>query len=126
MKQTFNKLFHSFIAVIFGAAIWLYFWKESGGHDPQEGDSYWTIGYPIMLVGSTLFGYLFQERPWKYGVYIIGTQLFIGFFIISGDLNMLPIGLIVQVIIAIPLIAGGYLGAWLFKRSQKHKHPTSH
>ena len=126
MNESFQKVFHSFLAVMFGGAIWLYFWMASGGHDPQGGDSYWAIGYPIMTVGTITFGYLFRERPWKWGVYIIGSQLFIGFYKMSGDLNQLPIGLLVQFIIAIPLVVGGYFGAWLYKKSKKHKHPTRH
>ncbi len=118
-----KKLIPISVTVLFGAAMWVAFWLVSGRHDPQASVSYWSNGYPMMFGGSILFGYLFPEGAWKWGLYIVGTQLFLALFILPGDLNLLPIGLAVQVIISIPLVIGSYVGVWLSKRKRSER-PT--
>lgn len=104
------------LAILFGTAIWVIFWLSAGKTDPQSTLPYWKIGYPLLIVASCVLGGVFHEHPWKWGTVIILSQVILGIFVLSGDLNILPIGLAVHVVIAIPLILGSYLWRWIYRK----------
>jgi len=103
------------LAALFGIAVWVIFWLSEGKSDPQSTLPYWKIGYPLLIVASSVLGYFFHEQPWRWGTVIILSQVFLGIFTNSGDWNQLPIGLAVHVVIAIPLIFDSYLWRWIRK-----------
>jgi hypothetical protein len=111
-----NNIIGGALSALIGIAVWLIFWKSAGKSDPQSTDSYWNIGYPIFMAASCILGYFFNKWPWQWGTIIILFQLIPGFFMLSGDLNLLPLGILLHIFFAIPLVLCGYLGRWIYHR----------
>jgi len=103
-------------AIAAGTVIWFSMRILTGADDPQSHLDYWRIGYPLALVASIILGYLFNVRPWRWGIYIIAIQLILGLTTLKGEPNLLPLGVIFHLVIAVPCIAMGYFGSWLSRK----------
>ena len=117
-----NNKFASIVAICIGCIVWLAIWYTSNYSDPQGTDLYWYFGYPIMLLLSIVMGHYYSAHAWLWPLLMIMSQLAIGFILIKSDLNLLPIGILVYIVISVPCIAAGYLGV-LFKKFRKRGLP---
>ncbi len=107
------------LTLILSIVVWVVVRQLSGENDPQSSFYYWSIGYPILLMGSMFLGAYLPISAWRWGVLITTTQLILGMLISEGGYNLLLIGIILHVIYAVPLILFSYLGVWISKKEVK-------
>jgi len=68
------------IAAMGGTALWAAPALLGGRAEPWDSGLYWTIGYPLALIGSLALGYAFPGRPWRWAVH---SQLLV--LMVSGS-----------------------------------------
>ena len=118
---TFKEYIKGAIAVGMGAIVWTVFKVIAHSQDPTELISYWQIGYPASIFISGAMGIFWPDRPWRWGVIIIWVQFIMGLITTKGDLNLLPLGILFYMLITVPCIISGYIGAWVSRTWENRK-----
>jgi hypothetical protein len=112
------------IAVLVSTAIWLSTRELTGRYDPQTHPGYLVYAYPLMIVSAMVLGYRFHYRAWLLGFYMMGVQLVLGVLLLAHDLNMLPLGVILHLILAVPCAASAWFGSWFAGKSMWRREKT--
>ena len=95
-----------------GLVLWAVAAAMTGKGEPWDAGSYWTVFYPLAVLGSAVLGLLFPERAWRWAVTLMLMQLVV--MIAAGsDLGLLPLGLIVLAVLAAPAVFAGVMAAKL-------------
>jgi hypothetical protein len=116
-----GEILKTLLSVVIGGILWIAFESGAKAQDPDAQLVYWEVGYPISVLISGILGSFFPVRPWRWGVGIIWAQFVLGLVTTTGDLNLLPPGILLYMIITIPCIISGYVGAWITSlRRRKH------
>jgi len=91
------------IAVIGGAALWFAATAISGKREAWDATLYWQVFYPlsIMLTGS--IAYWVPEKPWRWGLAVMFAQAAALAFV-SSSFGLLPLGLMLFALLAVPPI----------------------
>lgn len=116
-----SELKETLSVCVISSLIWGFFWLMSTFQSPEDNIYYWKIGYPILILVSGIAGYRAPLRPWRWSIYIIAIQFFLGMTTAKGGFNLLPIGILVYLLIALPCIAAGYTGAFINRRRKKNE-----
>jgi hypothetical protein len=104
------------ISVVAGVLGWDLARLFGGVREAWDHQSYWLIGYPLMLAAAFMLGLGFPERPWRWGAAIIATQavwMLLLSFAAGGSGSMAPLGLVLFALLALPCMAAAYAGKWL-------------
>ncbi len=107
------------VAFGIGITVWVVSAYVSNWSDPQSAVFYWKISYPILIIFSGILGIIFPDRPWRWALYLIAAQLVMGILSVKGGLNLLPIGIVIHAIIALPCVLLSYGGGWLARIFKK-------
>src|SRR3954464_6890552 len=91
------------IAVVSGALLWAATISLTGRREAWDAGAYWTVTYPIGLFVSALLGYLATERAWRWGLALMLAQA-VTMAVLSRDFGLLPLGVILFCILAVPLM----------------------
>lgn len=104
-------------AIAFAAStiLWIATSITSKRVEPWDASSYWTVSYPLAIVLAGLLGYIAPARPWRWAVVIMYTQLIV-MFGLGSDLSLLPLGLILLGILAVPAVVVAKGAAWMRTR----------
>ncbi len=105
------------ITLLLSTATWFMVRDLTGTYDPQSHPGYIYYAYPSMIVSSLILGYFFPHYGWLLGFYMIAVQLVAGLLLLAGDYNVLPMGVILHFILALPCMASAWLGSWLGRKS---------
>lgn len=86
----------------------------SGRKEPWDWSGYWTVSYPIAIVLSGALGYVFPQRPWRWALVVVFSQMVVMLLGGSG-FGLLPLGLVLLGVLSLPAIALAKLAAavWL-------------
>ena len=103
------------LAIGAGVALWSAIAYVGGRAEPWDAEIYWSVGYPLSLALSLLFGAAFPERPWRWPLGLTFAQLPVMVAAGSG-LNLLPLGLVLLAILSLPAMLAAKLGAALGRR----------
>ena len=76
---------------------------------------YWFFGLPVCYVAAGLLGYLGQVRSWRWSFEMIGTHGVATLLFTGSGLNLLPLALVFSLILALPGIVTGLVGAWVYR-----------
>ncbi|HYZ26868.1 MAG TPA: hypothetical protein VE597_08160 [Geminicoccaceae bacterium] len=76
---------------------------------------YWFFGLPVCYVAAGLLGYLGQVRSWRWSLEMIGTHCVATLLFTGSGLNLLPIALVFSLVLAVPGILTGWVGAWVYR-----------
>lgn len=89
------------IALVGGCLLWLTTSALSGKLEAWDASGYWSLTYPAMLVLAGYLGYRFPEKTWRWPLAIMLAQalMLVG---TSSDFGLLPLGLIMFSILAVP------------------------
>jgi len=100
-----NKSTATYAAAIGGGTIlWLATAGISGKTEAWDSSLYWTATYPLAIALAGYLGYRAPERPWRWGLAVMLTQAFV--LMVSGsDFSLLPLGLVLFSVLALPAIA---------------------
>lgn len=98
--------------------MWLVMAGVSGKREAWDSSIYWTVAYPSSIGLAGGLGYWVPEKPWRWGLAVMLAQALV--LITSGsDFGLLPLGLIVFSILALPAVGVAALMARFRLRSRK-------
>lgn len=100
------------VALVSGLVLWAATSALSGRREPWDWSGYWTVSYPLALLLAGVLGALFPQRPWRWALVVIFSQMIVMLFGGSG-FGLLPLGLILLGVLSLPAIAVAKLGARL-------------
>lgn len=103
--MTKNQSTTAYAAAIGGGAIlWLATAGMSGKTEAWDSSLYWTAAYPLSIGLAGYLGYRAPERPWRWGMTVMLTQAF-ALMVSGSDFSLLPLGLALFSVLALPAIA---------------------
>ena len=80
--------------------------------------SYFLVSYPVMTLACGYAGFRAVSRPWRWPLLVAAAQLGV-LLVASGAGSLLPLGVIVFLILALPMVVAASIGAWL-ARKERH------
>ncbi|HWK75318.1 MAG TPA: hypothetical protein VNQ81_13660 [Povalibacter sp.] len=90
-------------AIVGGAILWLATAAISGRTEAWDSPLYWIAAYPLSILLAGFLGYSAPERPWRWGLGVMLVQAVV--LVVSGsDFGLLPLGLILFAVLALPAI----------------------
>jgi hypothetical protein len=105
-------------AIIGGAVLWSVATGVSGRREAWDSTLYWIVAYPLGICLAAGLGYWVPEKPWRWGLAVMLAQAVV--LVTSGsDFGLLPLGLIVFSILALPAVGAATLMAKFRLRSGK-------
>ena len=92
-------------AVIGGAVLWLATSIVSGRREAWDSPWYFTLAYPAAMVLAGVLAYRHPDRPWRFALAMMWIQPVVMVFTSGSDLSLLPLGLVMFGLLALPPIA---------------------
>jgi len=105
-------------AVIGGAVLWLATMGLSGRTEAWDSPLYWSAAYPLAIVLAGVLGYRVPEKPWRWGLAVMLVQAVVLALTASG-FGLLPLGLIMFAILALPAIGVAHAAARIRLRRER-------
>jgi hypothetical protein len=102
-----------------GVAVWLIPWVLLGGREAWDHPSYFTIAVPAMSVVAGYAGFRAKSRSWRWPLNLALAQ-FATALLLNGFGNLLPLGVIVFLVLALPMFIAAAVAAWFARRGQSH------
>ena len=84
----------------------------SGRREAWDSALYWTVAYPMAVALGGAVGYLATDRPWRWGLTIMIAQA-VTLAVTTLSFGLLPLGLVLFSVLAVPPMLAAHLGAWL-------------
>jgi peptidoglycan/LPS O-acetylase OafA/YrhL len=106
------------VAIAGGALLWLLTMVLSGRTEAWDSTLYWSVAYPLAIALAGVLGYRAPERPWRWGLSVMLVQALVLALTASG-FGLLPLGLVMFAILALPPIGAATLGARIRSRRQQ-------
>lgn len=110
------------VAIVGGAMLWLVTAAITGRREAWDSGLYWTVAYPLAIVLAGVLGYRVPERPWRWAWAILLAQAAV-LAVADSDLSLLPLGLIMFSVLALPAMAVARMTAGI--RLRKDKRTTT-
>lgn len=104
------------IAALAGAGLWLATSWLSGRREAWDAPMYWSVAYPAAILISGILGYLAADQAWRWGLIIMLAQA-VTMALVSSSFGLLPLGLIMFAVLAVPPMLVARFGAGLRARS---------
>ena len=105
------------VSLVGGALIWIAICLVTSVPEAWDDPLYWRAGYPALALIAGVSGYLAWEKPWRWALAVMASQMVV-MLVQRGYGTLLPVGGIVFLLLALPLIAPAYLGAWVGQKRQ--------
>jgi hypothetical protein len=107
------------LSLAFSSALWVATALLSGRREPWDWSGYWTVSYPIAIAMAGVLGFAFPDRPWRWALAVMLTQAIV--MIAGGSgLGLLPLGLVLLAVLALPAIGLAQLAARLRRGNGGH------
>jgi len=103
------------VAVVSGILVWVVVSTVSGKREAWDSEWYFLIGIPVVCVVSAGLGFVEPSRPWRWGEAPLLAQA-VWMIVTQGAGNLLPLGLVVFGVLAIPSVMTAWLGAFVGKK----------
>ena len=84
-----------------GLARWACADVVTGKAEPWDAPNYWTVFYPLAVIGAALLGFVFPQRPWRWAVTLMLMQVVVMTATGSG-FGLLPLGIVMLLVLAVP------------------------
>lgn len=84
-----------------------------GRNEAWDSPLYWSVTYPLCLLVAGAFGYIEPVRPWRFALALMLVQPVVMILTSGGGFSLLPLGVIMFGILALPAILVARLSAWL-------------
>jgi hypothetical protein len=85
----------------------------SGRNEAWDSPLYWSVAYPLCLLLAGVMGYVEPVRPWRFALTLMLVQPVVMLVTAGGGLSLLPLGVIMFGILALPAILVARISAWL-------------
>jgi hypothetical protein len=103
------------VSVVVGIIVWVVVSKVSHRREAWDSQWYFMVGVPVVCVVSAVVGFVEPVRPWRWGAAPLAGQFF-WMLVTQGPGNLLPLGVLVFGILAIPSMLTARLGAFIGKK----------
>jgi hypothetical protein len=110
------------IALVVGAAVWIVVSRATGRAEAWDSDAYFSLGIPVVCFAALLLGMVQPLHAWRWGVMPFVGQL-VTLLASQGVGNLLPLGIIVFAILAVPGVLAARAGAFI-RRKWLSRYPT--
>jgi hypothetical protein len=104
-------------AISGGAILWLATAGFSGKTEAWDSSLYWVVTYPLAIGLAGYLGYRVPKKPWRWGLAVMLSQAVV-LVVSSSDFSLLPLGLILFSILALPAVGVAQLMAKIRSRSE--------
>lgn len=111
MGRSIHYLYY--IAATAGALLWLGTMAVSGRNEAWDSPLYWSVAYPLCLLFAGVFGYVEPARPWRFALALMLVQPVVMILTSGSSFSLLPLGVIMFAILALPAIIVARISAWL-------------
>ena len=91
------------IAIVGGALLWIVTAIISGRSEAWDSSLYWMLAYPLSICLAGILGYRFPKKAWRWGLAVMFAQAVV-LAIASSSLGLLPLGLMMFAVLALPAI----------------------
>ena len=121
MNSNVNKqaVMHVYvIALIGGAVLWLGTSIISGRGEAWDSPLYWYMAYPLAIALAGLLGYIAPQKPWRWALAIMLIQPVVMMMTASSSFSLLPLGLILFAVLALPAVVVARIGSYLRLRGK--------
>ncbi|GJL84454.1 MAG: hypothetical protein DHS20C02_02290 [Micavibrio sp.] len=108
----------------YGGAIWLIIGLVSGDLEAWDSRLYWAVGFPALMIGSAVLGWLFSEKSWRWGAWLGGGQAVMAIItaLIKGSgFGLIPLSLILFMALSVPFILLSATGGVLRRKCLQEK-----
>jgi hypothetical protein len=102
-------------AFVSGILVWMLISSVSGKREAWDSELYFTVGIPVLCLMAGVLGFVEPERSWRWGIVPLSGQC-VWMLLTQGVGNLLPLGLIVFGLFAIPPVMTAKLGAAIGRR----------
>ena len=92
-------------AIATGAVLWQGSALLSGRREAWDAPLYWMLAYPLGLVAAGVIAHYHPQRAWRWGLALMWTQAVVMTLTSGGDFGLLPLGLIMFGVLAVPPMA---------------------
>jgi hypothetical protein len=99
-----------------GALLWLATMAISGRNEAWDSPLYWSVAYPACIALAGFLAYLEPVRPWRWAFAVMLVQPVVMAFTSGSSFGLLPLGLVLFGILALPPLLAARLGGWLRRR----------
>jgi hypothetical protein len=99
------------VALGAGAAMWLGTAAVSGRREAWDSPLYWSAAYPLCIAVAALLAYFAPERPARWAFAVMLVQPIAMALGSGGDFGLLPLGLMLFAILALPAFAAAKVAA---------------
>jgi hypothetical protein len=107
------------VASMGGAALWLASAALSGKREAWDSSAYWLFAYPIALLVCAYLGHTYPKRPWRWALFLFEAQL-VTMCLRNGEFgNLLPLGVVLFAILALPGMLAAKMAARLSHRQSE-------
>lgn len=110
------------VAILGGAAIWIAIALATGRREAWDSGLYFTVGIPVVCLGSMILAFLEPKRWWRWGVLPIAGQ-FVCMLLTQGPGNLLPLGILVFGVLSVPSIIAAGVGALIATKRARRDEP---
>lgn len=100
-----------------GALLWFATAAISGRAEAWDSSLYWTVAYPLTVGLAGWLGYRAPERPWRWGLSAMLAQA-VALAVTGADFGLLPLGLILFSVLALPAVGLAWFTAGLRLRRE--------
>lgn len=111
------------IAFVIGTGGWLYLGAGTTGREGWDNPLYFRVFWPALLFVALALGFLAPMRPWRWGLVLFGGQA-LAALVAKPTAGLLPLGLILFGILALPSVGSSYVGAFLRGAVGRRKRST--
>jgi hypothetical protein len=105
------------VALAGGASLWLGTMAASGRNEAWDSPLYWSAAYPLCIALSALLAFAAPERPAHWALAVMLVQPVVMVLTSGGGFGLLPLGLILFAILALPAVLAARLAASAARRS---------
>lgn len=103
------------VAAMAGILAWLIVSELSGRREAWDAPVYFTVALPCVAAVAGILGFFTPDGAWRWGLTPMVAQA--GWAVLTnGAGNLLPLGLVVFALLAIPPIILAWLGAFVGRR----------
>ncbi|HET6567100.1 MAG TPA: hypothetical protein VFG50_03985 [Rhodothermales bacterium] len=108
-----------FFAAAVGVGLWCAVVLLTGRAEAWDSGAYWVPGYPLLMAATAGLGWMYPDRPWRWGL-VAGLSQAIPMLVVNGfeGLTLLPLTLIAFGLVSLPLVAASAFASRL-RRSRE-------
>ena len=107
------------VAIGAGAALWMVTALAGDRREAWDSPLYWSVTYPLCIALAAVLGYAEPTRPWRWALALMLVQPVVMALTSGSDFGLLPLGLIMFGVLALPPVLAARIGAWLRSRTKR-------